>query len=162
MPRSCSFDQLTNGSRAAASGRIVLCFSTTTASSGVAALAVYAAGGAGLIFAETISRRSTQDNFLPTVHVDLRQGTRILDYIRGSSRPPTARFSPSTTLVGKSPAPAVAYFSSRGPSSISPHILKVRHRIFHSRERGLNGENGMILLQGLFIHLSINFLLPLF
>ncbi|EEC74555.1 hypothetical protein OsI_10097 [Oryza sativa Indica Group] len=121
---SCSFDQLTNGSRAAASGRIVLCFSTTTASSGVAALAVYAAGGAGLIFAETISRRSTQDNFLPTVHVDLRQGTRILDYIRGSSRPPTARFSPSTTLVGKSPAPAVAYFSSRGPSSISPHILK--------------------------------------
>uniref|UniRef100_J3LK71 Inhibitor I9 domain-containing protein n=1 Tax=Oryza brachyantha TaxID=4533 RepID=J3LK71_ORYBR len=122
---SCSLDQLTNGSHSAASGKVVLCFSTMgMVSGGVAALAVYAAGGAGVIFAETISRRSTQDNLLLTVHVDLRQGTRILDYIRSSSRPPTVRISRSRTLIGRSPAPAVAYFSSRGPSSISPYILK--------------------------------------
>ncbi|KAF0914603.1 hypothetical protein E2562_030674 [Oryza meyeriana var. granulata] len=141
---SCSFDQLTNGSRTAASGKIVLCFSTMgMVSSGSAALAVYAAGGAGVIFADTISRRSTQDNFLPTVHVDLRQGTLILDYIRGSSRPPTVHISQSRTLVGKTPAPAVAYFSSRGPSSISPNILKVHHILIFERE--FHGENGGVL-----------------
>uniref|UniRef100_A0A0D9VPS5 Subtilisin-like protease fibronectin type-III domain-containing protein n=1 Tax=Leersia perrieri TaxID=77586 RepID=A0A0D9VPS5_9ORYZ len=122
---SCSFDQLVNGSRAAASGKIVLCFSTMgPVSSGGAALAVFAAGGAGVIFADTISRKSTQDNFLLTVHVDIRQGTRILDYIRGSRSPPTVHISKAVTVVGKTPAPAVAYFSSRGPSSISPAILK--------------------------------------
>jgi hypothetical protein len=38
---------------------------------------------------------------------------------------PTVHVSASRTVVGKTPAPAVAYFSSRGPSSISPNILKV-------------------------------------
>ncbi|KAG8073542.1 hypothetical protein GUJ93_ZPchr0006g46456 [Zizania palustris] len=124
MDGSCSFDQLINGSRTGASGKIVLCFSTMGMVSSVgAALAVYVAGGAGVIFADTISLRSTQDNFLPTVHVDLRQGTRILDYIRGD-RKATVHIARSDTIVGNTPAPAVAYFSSRGPSSISPNILK--------------------------------------
>jgi hypothetical protein len=51
-----------------------------------AALAVYAGGGSGVIFADTSSRKSNQDNFLPTVHVNLRQGTKILNYIQSRSR----------------------------------------------------------------------------
>jgi hypothetical protein len=45
---------------------------------------VYAGNGAGVIFADTISRKSSQDSFWPTVHVDLYQGTQILYYIRDS------------------------------------------------------------------------------
>jgi hypothetical protein len=81
--RTCTFEQLMN--RTAASGKIVLCFGTEgMLSSGGAALAVYAGKGSGVIFADTITRKSSQDSFLPTVHVDLRQGTRILHYIRSS------------------------------------------------------------------------------
>ncbi|TKV98095.1 hypothetical protein SEVIR_9G538200v4 [Setaria viridis] len=119
---TCTFDQLIN--RTAASGKIVLCFGTAgPVSSEGAALAVYAGNGDGVIFADTISRKSSQDNFWPTVHVDLHQGTQILYYIR-ASRKATVHVSSSKTVVGKTPAPVVAYFSSRGPSSISPHILK--------------------------------------
>uniref|UniRef100_A0A0A9HHI9 Peptidase S8/S53 domain-containing protein n=1 Tax=Arundo donax TaxID=35708 RepID=A0A0A9HHI9_ARUDO len=119
---TCAFEQLIN--RTAASGKIVLCFATMgMVSSEGAALAVYAGKGSGVIFADTITRKSNQDNFLPTVHVDLHQGTQILYYIHSSSKP-TVHISPSKTVVGKTPAPAVAYFSSRGPSSISPNILK--------------------------------------
>ncbi|XP_066400058.1 subtilisin-like protease SBT3.18 isoform X3 [Miscanthus floridulus] len=119
---TCTFDQLIN--RTAASGKIVLCFATMgTVSSDGAALAVYAGNGAGVIFADTLSRKSSQDSFWPTVHVDLYQGTQILYYIRDSSNP-TVHISPSKTVVGETPAPAVAYFSSRGPSSVSPKILK--------------------------------------
>ncbi|KAJ1298713.1 hypothetical protein BS78_01G474900 [Paspalum vaginatum] len=123
---TCTFEQLIN--RTAASGKIVLCFATMgSVSSEGAALAVYAGAGAGVIFADSLSRKSSQDNFWPTVHVDLRQGTQILHYIRAASAAqmkPTVHISPSKTVVGRTPAPAVAYFSSRGPSSISPNILK--------------------------------------
>ncbi|KAL6901815.1 hypothetical protein ACP4OV_004691 [Aristida adscensionis] len=119
---TCAFEQLIN--RTAAAGKIVLCFSTMgMVSSEGAALAVYAGKGSGVIFADTITRKSTQDNFLPTAHVDLYQGTQILNYIR-ASRKPTVHISPGKTVVGRTPAPVVAYFSSRGPSSISPNILK--------------------------------------
>jgi len=119
---TCAFEQLIN--RTAATGKIVLCFGTMgMVSSEGAALAVYAGNGDGVIFANTISRKSSQDNFWPTVHVDLHQGTQILYYIR-ASRNATVHISPSKTVVGKTPAPTVAYFSSRGPSSITPNILK--------------------------------------
>lgn len=63
----------------------MLCFATMGGvSSDGAALAVYAGNGAGVIFADTISRKSSQDSFWPTVHVDLYQGTQILNYIRDS------------------------------------------------------------------------------
>ncbi|KAK3150532.1 hypothetical protein QOZ80_3AG0234350 [Eleusine coracana subsp. coracana] len=105
---TCTFEQLMN--RSAASGKIVLCFATQgMVSSAGAALAVYAGKGSGVIFADTITRKSSQDNFLPTVHVDLRQGTRILHYIRSSSKA-TVHISQSKTVVGKTPAPAVAYY----------------------------------------------------
>ena len=81
--RTCAFEQLIN--RTAATGKIVLCFGTMgMVSSEGAALAVYAGNGDGVIFANTISRKSSQDNFWPTVHVDLHQGTQILYYIRAS------------------------------------------------------------------------------
>ncbi|XP_072978834.1 subtilisin-like protease SBT3.18 [Typha angustifolia] len=118
---SCSFDKW---NRNLASGKIVLCFSTVgQVSSTSAALAILVANGSAMIFVDTLTKRIAQDDFLPTVHVDLYQGTQILYYIR-SNKDSTVHIYPSRTSIGSSPAPTVAYFSSRGPSSVSPNILK--------------------------------------
>ncbi|RVW91643.1 Subtilisin-like protease SBT3.6 [Vitis vinifera] len=50
-------------------------------------------------------------------------GTKILFYIRSTSFP-TVKLSSSKTLVGKPVSTKIAYFSSRGPSSIAPANLK--------------------------------------
>jgi hypothetical protein len=43
-----------------------------------------------------------------------------------SFRNPVVKFTSIKTVVGKLMAPDVAYFSSRGPSSLSPFVLKVK------------------------------------
>ncbi|KAK9274642.1 hypothetical protein L1049_021893 [Liquidambar formosana] len=53
----------------------------------------------------------------------MRLGTRILYYMR-SARAPVVKLGPSKTLVGKPVSAMVAYFSSRGPNSMAPAILK--------------------------------------
>ncbi|KAK1271278.1 Subtilisin-like protease [Acorus gramineus] len=117
----CSFDKWHGKS---ATGTIILCFSTVTSgSSTLAALAILAANGSGLIFAEPMARLAVEVDFFPIVHVDITQGTQILYYIQ-SSKSPTVEIHSSVTDVGDSSAPIVAYFSSRGPSSVSPDILK--------------------------------------
>ncbi|KAK4571053.1 hypothetical protein RGQ29_029765 [Quercus rubra] len=65
---------------------------------------------------------SCDDNF-PCVQVSYEIGTQILYYIR-STRNPLVRIRPSKTHLGRPVSTNVAYFSSRGPSSISPAILK--------------------------------------
>lgn len=41
------------------------------------------------------------------------------------NRFPVVRLSPSKTVVGKPVSAKVAFFSSRGPNSVAPAILKV-------------------------------------
>ncbi|KAJ3702442.1 hypothetical protein LUZ61_006147 [Rhynchospora tenuis] len=107
-----------------ATNKIVLCFSTVgQVSSTAAAYAVLQANGSALIFAEPFTKQNLQDDFLPTVHVDLYQATQMLYYIR-STRNSTVHIFPSKTEIGHVLAPKVAYFSSRGPSSATPNILK--------------------------------------
>ncbi|KAK6275222.1 Peptidase S8/S53 domain - like 10 [Theobroma cacao] len=107
-------------------GKVVLCFTTVTGRSAVssAVSAVRAAGGVGLIVAKNPGHvmGPCGDDF-PCVVVDYELGTEILFYIR-SARSPTVKISPSKTLVGKPASIKVATFSSRGPSSITPGILK--------------------------------------
>ena len=43
----------------------------------------------------------------------------------GVHRLPVVNLSPSKTFVGEAVLAKVAYFSSRGPNSIAPAILKV-------------------------------------
>ncbi|RVW14926.1 Subtilisin-like protease SBT3.6 [Vitis vinifera] len=82
-------------------GNVVLCFTTVGSRSAMASAssAVRAAGGVGEL------------------------GTKILFYIRSTSSP-TVKLSSSKTLVGKPVSTKIAYFSSRGPSSIAPANLK--------------------------------------
>ncbi|WRX17888.1 Peptidase S8/S53 domain - like 10 [Theobroma cacao] len=119
-----------------------------------AAATLQEAGGTGLIIAKNPTDALTEcSNDFPCIEVDYEIGTRILYYIRSAKylhfpisiattisrllcnpwfvvlkiylhRSPTVKLSPSKTLVGKPVSAKVAFFSSRGPSSIAPEILK--------------------------------------
>ncbi|GLT64647.1 hypothetical protein SLA2020_371270 [Shorea laevis] len=107
-------------------GKVVLCFTSVSHRVAIisAAATVREDGGFGLIIAKSPSDAlSPCGNDFPCIEVDSEIGTRILFYIR-SVRSPIVKLSPSKTLVGKPVSPNVAFFSSRGPSSIAPEILK--------------------------------------
>ncbi|KFK45040.1 hypothetical protein AALP_AA1G336300 [Arabis alpina] len=107
-------------------GKVVLCFTTTTLYAAVARAASYvkAAGGLGVIIARNPGYNLTpcRDDF-PCVAIDYELGTNILLYIR-STRSPVVKIQHSKTLVGQPIGTKVATFSSRGPNSIAPAILK--------------------------------------
>ncbi|GLT66668.1 hypothetical protein SLA2020_390230 [Shorea laevis] len=107
-------------------GTVVLCFTSDSDQSAVeaAALSVKKIGCLGLIIANNPHRvlYSCNDDF-PCVQVSYEIGTQILYYIR-STRNPQLRIRPTKTHVGRPVSTNVAYFSSRGPSSIAPAILK--------------------------------------
>ncbi|KAL1222430.1 Subtilisin-like protease SBT3.8 [Cardamine amara subsp. amara] len=108
-------------------GKVVLCFTTSTRYSTVSRAVSYVkrAGGLGVIIA-----RNPGDNLapclddFPCVAVDYELGTNILFYIR-STESPVVKIQPSRTLVGQPVGTKVADFSSRGPNSIAPAILKL-------------------------------------
>ncbi|XWS50190.1 hypothetical protein CRYUN_Cryun12cG0067800 [Craigia yunnanensis] len=107
-------------------GKVVLCFASVVRRVAIrsAAATVKEAGGIGLIIVKNPSDALIEcsDGF-PCIEVDYEIGTRILYYIR-SAKSPTVKLSPSKTLIGKPVSAKVAFFSSRGPSSIAPEILK--------------------------------------
>ncbi|XVE58266.1 hypothetical protein DITRI_Ditri04bG0156600 [Diplodiscus trichospermus] len=107
-------------------GKVVLCFASgynqSLLDDGI--WSVKEAGGVGVIVARSPNDflYSYPTNF-PSVQVTYEIGTQILYYIRSSSNP-RVRLSPTRTHIGKPVSTSVAYFSSRGPSSNSPAILK--------------------------------------
>ncbi|KAF8027905.1 hypothetical protein BT93_E0738 [Corymbia citriodora subsp. variegata] len=107
-------------------GKVILCFTYTARRFAVtaASAAVKASRGVGLIVAKNPSDglAPCSDDF-PCVEVDYEIGTRILFYFR-SARFPMVKLSQTITAVGKAVSAKVAFFSSRGPSSISPAVLK--------------------------------------
>lgn len=60
---------------------------------------------------------------LPAAHVGYSAGLSIKAYINSSNKP-TATLLFKGTIIGKSAAPEITSFSSRGPSLASPGILK--------------------------------------
>ncbi|KAL5708637.1 hypothetical protein ACHQM5_019408 [Ranunculus cassubicifolius] len=118
----CSIDTWNNKR---ANGSVILCFSSVgSISSGDASIAAFIANASGVIFVEPLTKVVIDTDIVPTVHIDSYQGTQILHYILQFPNDPIVVVQPSTSTIGQSPAPVVAYFSSRGPSSISPDILK--------------------------------------
>ncbi|VVB14181.1 unnamed protein product [Arabis nemorensis] len=57
------------------------------------------------------------------IRVDYEQGTVIMKYISSTSLP-TIKISSAITLIGPLISTKVADFSGRGPSSLSPYVLK--------------------------------------
>ncbi|KAG5563603.1 hypothetical protein RHGRI_006147 [Rhododendron griersonianum] len=107
-----------------AAGKVVLCFSKSDQQDMIsAAYAINGAGGIGLIYAQFGDNQLDSCHVIPCIRVDYEVGTQILSYIR-KARVPTVKLSVSRTVIGESASPRVAYFSSRGPSSITPGVLK--------------------------------------
>ncbi|CAL4929223.1 unnamed protein product [Urochloa decumbens] len=84
------------------------------------------AGGAGMVvlnnFAQGYTTRAAA-HVLPASHVDYAAATAIRSYVT-STASPTAEILGGGTLLGTSPSPSMAFFSSRGPSRQNPGILK--------------------------------------
>lgn len=119
--RGCSAGSLNS---TVARGKVVICFQTREQRSPlVASDTVRRAHGVAVIFAQFLTKDISFAFDFPCVQVDLETGTNILMYI-GKTRNPVIKFSPTKTALGTVTAPEVAYFSSRGPSSLSPYVLK--------------------------------------
>jgi subtilisin family serine protease len=97
-------------------GKIVLCERGGNARTDKSN-AVKVAGGVGMVLWNPSANSLNGDyHFVPTVHVDTPSGTAIKAYIAGTANP-TASLSVGTAVTVE--APAVASFSSRGPSPSS-------------------------------------------
>nr|GEW58073.1 subtilisin-like protease SBT3.18 [Tanacetum cinerariifolium] len=107
-------------------GAVILCFSTQgTVQIEEAEVAAWIAKAAGLIFVDSPTRQYVNVDIIPTIRVDMIQGTKINLYMSQSMMNVTkVHIFPSKTIIKQSPAPVVAEFSSRGPNSMSPDILK--------------------------------------
>ncbi|CAL5075949.1 unnamed protein product [Urochloa decumbens] len=82
------------------------------------------AGAVGAIFINDVERAvSTTYLDFPATEVTSAAAAAIQKYIASSSQP-VATIAPAATVTGYKPAPVVAYFSSRGPSSQAPNVLK--------------------------------------
>lgn len=107
------------------SGKIVLCDRGVNArvQKGVV---VKAAGGAGMILANTAANGEelvADAHLLPATAVGQTSGDKIKSYLFSDANP-TATILFEGTKVGIEPSPVVAAFSSRGPNSITPAVLK--------------------------------------
>ncbi|KAH7512670.1 hypothetical protein FEM48_Zijuj12G0115500 [Ziziphus jujuba var. spinosa] len=109
-------------------GKIVLCETGGPVSIIAKGYEVRSAGGSAMI---VINRKQdgyttlAEDHVLPATHLDYASGLKIKAYIN-STQNPKATILFRGTVIGESSsvAPAVPFFSSRGPSKASPGILK--------------------------------------
>ncbi|KAJ0977811.1 hypothetical protein J5N97_013285 [Dioscorea zingiberensis] len=87
---------------------------------------VMAAGGAAMILMGPIQNTRNDRHVLPVSHVSQGDAQKIIDYYKssGGSSTPTATIIFKGQESGRRPAPAIAGFSSRGPSLTNGGILK--------------------------------------
>ncbi|KAL5557827.1 hypothetical protein UlMin_034038 [Ulmus minor] len=118
---NCEDDTL---DEAAVKGKIVLCKNDDDNSRYNKRDTVKSLGGVGIIIVDDQSR-TVAENYgpFPTTVITQNDVPDILSYINSTSNP-VATILPTVTVTDYKPAPAVAYFSSRGPSLTSPNILK--------------------------------------
>ncbi|KAJ7015406.1 hypothetical protein NC653_004648 [Populus alba x Populus x berolinensis] len=79
------------------------------------------AGAVGMILANDIisgDELYLEAYELPSAHITYVDGESVMEYIK-ATRNPTASISPAITSFGEKPSPAMAKFSSRGPTKTS-------------------------------------------
>ncbi|CAN4082994.1 unnamed protein product [Withania somnifera] len=106
-------------------GKIVLCDRGINARVQKGSV-VKASGGAGMVLANTATNGEelvADAHLLPATAVGQKAGDAIRNYLTSDSNP-TATILFGGTKVGIEPSPVVAAFSSRGPNSVTPEILK--------------------------------------
>lgn len=106
-------------------GKIVLCDRGMSARVQKGAV-VKAAGGLGMVLSNTAANGEelvADTHLLPATAVGEKAGDAIKKYVFSDAKP-TVKILFEGTKVGVQPSPVVAAFSSRGPNSITPSILK--------------------------------------
>jgi subtilisin family serine protease len=110
-------------------GKIVVC-QRGTVGRAAKSLAVRNGGGVGMIMHENsnIGNLFSDTHWVPSVHVDQTPGLAIKAYIAANPATATARIigEQLSTWVpgGTSIAPSMVDFSSRGPNSVAPDVIK--------------------------------------
>ncbi|KFK32412.1 hypothetical protein AALP_AA6G238800 [Arabis alpina] len=105
-------------------GKVVVCVMSSTTTKRIIKLVLEDAGCKGLILVnerEKIMASNSGD--FPHSEVDMTYGYKILKYILHTKNP-TVTIAPTVEVKRSKPAPVVAIFSSRGPASLTPNILK--------------------------------------
>ncbi|XP_050935958.1 subtilisin-like protease SBT5.4 [Cucumis melo] len=106
-------------------GKILVCLRGETARLDKGKQAALA-GAVGMILCnDKLSGSSIVPDFhlLPASHINYQDGQVLLSYIN-SARNPMGYLIPPLAKVNTKPAPTMAVFSSRGPNTISPEIIK--------------------------------------
>ncbi|XP_077246635.1 CO(2)-response secreted protease-like [Tasmannia lanceolata] len=106
-------------------GKIVLCeHSDTTYSQRDKMEEVTSLGGIGMVLVDDLEQFvAFSYGIFPMTVISSEGATKIRSYIN-STRNPVATVLPTISVTKYKPAPAVAYFSSRGPSFQTRNILK--------------------------------------
>ncbi|EFJ21388.1 hypothetical protein SELMODRAFT_417382 [Selaginella moellendorffii] len=105
-------------------GNIILCLQPSALDSRpLKSLVIKQLGGVGMILVDEIAKDIAESYFLPATNVGAKEGAVIATYLNQTSSP-VATILPTKTVRNFKPAPAVAVFSSRGPNSVTPEILK--------------------------------------
>ncbi|KAI3457939.1 hypothetical protein Pfo_014602 [Paulownia fortunei] len=107
-------------------GNVVVCFTEKGSENDIilAADTVRKAGGLGLIATKkTFLSASSYYNSFPCILVTYDVGSQIVNYFR-YTKDPKVRLKPTKTYIGKEVSTYIASFSSRGPNSLSPAVLK--------------------------------------
>ncbi|GJM97949.1 hypothetical protein PR202_ga14915 [Eleusine coracana subsp. coracana] len=81
------------------------------------------AGAAGMILIDEMGDHVASQFVLPGTSIGKEMGDRILSYT-SRTRCTSTMILPAKTIIGFRDAPQVAAFSSRGPNSLTPEILK--------------------------------------
>ncbi|KAB5557710.1 hypothetical protein DKX38_008619 [Salix brachista] len=107
-------------------GKIVICDNDEDINSYYKMDEVRNLGAIGAVLVDDKKRgdASEFDEF-PMTSISSRDAVEIFAYLN-STKNPVATILPTTVVSQYKPAPTVAYFSSRGPSSISRNILKAK------------------------------------
>lgn len=115
-----SADGLASLDPAKVAGKIVVCTRGTTARVNKS-LAVFEAGGVGMILADNGAGLVAEAHSVPTVHVNKADGVTIKNFVGAHADATSALSIASLSYV---PAPVMAGFSSRGPNVADNNILK--------------------------------------
>ena len=123
--RGCRNDSFNNIS---VEGKIVLCETGYEITNTEKGKCVKMAGGAAMILLNQGEQGSTtfsEAHVLPAAHLSFSDALKVISYVNSSTNStPTATIVFRGTQFGTRPSPALASFSSRGPSMMNGGILK--------------------------------------
>ncbi|XP_044969140.1 subtilisin-like protease SBT5.4 [Hordeum vulgare subsp. vulgare] len=105
-------------------GKIVVC--TGSRGRGAKGQVVKQAGGVGMVLCNDAASGAsiiTDPHIVPTAHCSYSQCQEIFNYLQ-STGSPSGYIKTRDAEVGVKPSPMMAAFSSRGPNTITPQILK--------------------------------------